>query len=248
MNAAESTGHKGRNRRATVSPRMRLPLRVGLLCGQMAALEIVIAIAVASYAGPGLSTVSNTISDLGEQGRSTAWIIQVGLVLMGGLLLAFSAALSIVAPPIIRWSVRGIRVFGTAIVMTGVFQDYNPTNHSPHNYEGFIHNTFGVAAIVAIAFAMVGLARRDRASEPWNGLVTLSRACLLVIVVNGALFLWGPASLQGIVERVMYAAAILWIAAVSRIAVIVGGQSHRAKVNGELARMALIDKSHPAGT
>lgn len=183
-------------------------VRIGLWTGIIAPLAAVVLIGVAAVTTPNYDDFSNTISDLADQGQPHALLVRLNMGIFGVAVLGFGLAISSLLP---RWH-REFRallvIFGLAIAGTAIFRDYGAG--MPHNREGFIHNTCGVTAIVAVVIAMVATTSIGSRAPEWRAVIWPSIFGIFSISVSGLLFLWGPESLLGLVERLMYLSVGIW--------------------------------------
>ncbi len=193
-------------------------VRIGLWFGIIAPIVAMLLIGFAAMATPNYSEFSDTISDLADQGQPHGYLIRFDMFVFGLATIAFGLGLSAILP---RWRiVTGMLfvIFGFSISMAGVFRDYGEGPDMPHNREGFVHNTFGVTAIVAIVIAMIATTSIGSRTREWRPLLWPSIAGIFTISASGLLFLWGPESLQGLVERVIYLSAGIWMMVAAYVA------------------------------
>ena len=186
-------------------------IRIGLWFGIIAPFVAIVLIGSAALVTPSYSEFSDMISDLADQGQPHGYLIRFDMFVFGLATTAFGLSLSAILP---RWHVvTGILfvIFGFSVAMAGVFRDYGEGPNMPHNREGFIHNTFGVTAIIAIVVAMIATTSNGSKTDEWRPLLWPGIAGIFMITTSVLLFLWGPTSLQGLVERIIYLSAGIWM-------------------------------------
>ena len=181
-------------------------------CGFIAPTMAIAAFAVAAARAPGYDHVADTVSKLSAQGVSDRWLWTAGLGLYAALMGVFAAGLlrrfGHVGPGrMVAWAVAA-----HAVLMTGVAvfrDDLRPGGF--FSTEGAVHDVLSGMAFSALVVAMIGavsLARADRSmrsAEP----VTLILGSLMTAV--GIAFLFTPAAVQGVPQRVFVVLAAVWI-------------------------------------
>jgi hypothetical membrane protein len=192
---------------------------------------------------PGYSHLSGSVSDLAEQGRPHATVMRIGIFIGGLLLAAFAIGLASTLP-VRRRAVTGcLLVAGLATVLASIFHDYGSYDGAPRNQEGLLHNTFGVIMITSMAAAMAFMVIVANESHAWQALLRPTLAFTTVVALAAGVFQSGPISIQGLAQRVLYLAALIWVAVVADHAVRLAGlarhQPHR--------REATISKGRESG-
>ena len=162
------------------------------------------------FAPPGYDLTKNTISDLGSQGHTYKWIMQVGfigfgLLLTGGLIWKFRTL------GLIDYSNLPIIVYALSILVTGVFCAAPIINSSTYSVrEAEIHSIFatiaGVALVTSILWHLITAPAGDRSFH-----------LIFLLLVTGISMLFGLSENEtipigkGIVQRVLYLTAFIWL-------------------------------------
>jgi hypothetical membrane protein len=143
----------------------------------------------------------NTISDLGAQGYSKNFVMRIGLVGFGGLLVAGV----LVNGPAPRTSL--ILLYGAAILVTGVFcaKPFLPSAEwSTREHQ--LHSLFAQIAGVAFILAMlVSTFTSPSNGERWIHVLFV----LLVSICSGLFMFWTDR--QGIAQRLLYLVSFIWL-------------------------------------
>jgi hypothetical membrane protein len=172
---------------------------------------VVMIIVAHFFAPPGYILKRNTISELGSQGHTYKWIMQAGFIgfgilLAGGLVLK-SRTLGRVNPPDIL-----ILFYGLSILMTGIFCAAPINNSLAYSAkEAQLHSIFATVAGISLSLGILWyLIAASSTPERIYHLVFLvlviGLSMLFGLAENGTL----PVG-QGIVQRVMYLAAFIWL-------------------------------------
>jgi hypothetical protein len=117
-----------------------------------------------------------------------------------------------------RFEDWALPVFGVAVVLAGVFRDYSEIPGAPRNREGFLHNSFGILAILSLLVAMLSVFVSSKECLPWRTVRSVTLLALATVAVSGTLFMFGPATDRGAAELVLASAALSWIYALARCA------------------------------
>lgn len=163
------------------------------------------------FAPSAYSFTQNTVSDLGAQGYSLAWIMRSGL--MGfGLLISAAMAVSLVKQTGSPLPDALLLVYGLGIFFAGVFSTlpFEP-GISYSARESSLHSFFATAAGIAISFSMVSHVFMEKGSRH----VLFHALAALFVIGLSALFglaEGGAVSVgKGLVQKVMYAGGLTWI-------------------------------------
>jgi hypothetical membrane protein len=187
------------------------------LGGVVGPILFVAAFTVGGIVRPGYSPIHQAVSDLGV--GSNAWLLNVPLVLLGALLIAFAfgffrglrAALS----QIWRWVCAALLACtGLGFAVAGIFTEAPATVA--------IHWMVGMSLLVlgtVVGFFLTGLALRR--SPQWRGWGAYSLiASLVTLVLIATMFwVWTPgtplasARLGGLMERVLFIEILAWYVA-----------------------------------
>jgi len=183
-----------------------------LACGIWAPVVALSAFAAASARRPGYDQVADTISKLSAQGVTQRWLWTGGLIAYAVLMALCAVGLrrrfGSITPGRIVW----IAILVHAVLMVGVAvfrDDLRPGGF--FTLEGALHDVLsGMAfsALVAVMLGTVALATPDRALWPLR-VITLVVATAMTTV--GVIFLFTPAAVQGIPQRVFVGLAAVWI-------------------------------------
>ena len=182
-------------------------------CGFIAPAMAIVAFAAAAARTPGYDHVADTVSKLSAQGVSDRWLWTAGLGLYAALMGLFATGLfrrfGHVGPG--RTVARAVAAH--AVLMTGVAvfrDDLRPGGF--FSAEGAVHDVLSGMAFSALVVAMiaaVSLARADRSMRSVEP-TTLILGSLMTAVGIG--FLFTPAEVQGVPQRVFVVLAAVWIA------------------------------------
>jgi hypothetical membrane protein len=189
-----------------------------LILGQVAPPAIMLITAIAIRQADGHSLLSDTFSDLAAQDALHPELMRVGMIGFGLAVAAFGAAVARLLPARVRFEDWALPAFGVAIVLAGVFRDYGGTPGAPRNREGFLHNSFGIVAIVSLLVAMLSVFISSKDCLPWRTVRTVTFMALVTVAVSGSFFMFGPATDRGAAELVLAGAALSWIYALARCA------------------------------
>ncbi|MCC6792234.1 MAG: phosphatase PAP2 family protein [Thermomicrobiales bacterium] len=173
---------------------------------------------------PDYDQMSGTISDLADQGQPTSATMRIGVVICGLLYALFTSALVPLLPRL-RWPIAA-SMFATSVmvVLVGIFQDYS--TGGPRNLEGFLHNSAGVVMTVGLLISIVLVGYVAYVDRNWRPLFWPSGICFEIVFLNAAFFMWGPAELEGLVQRVEIVAALSWLVALAATALHVAAMAH----------------------
>lgn len=191
--------------------------RMLLLCGVAAPIVLVAFVTWAVAVTPNYSHISHTISQLAAQGRPHPWIMSTGFVVFGLLMDGFARGLSRTlknGAGKVGTSI-GLLVFGTSVLISGFFQDYNENPSVPPNLEGYLHSLFANIAVQGLIGAMFFFARTVYDCPEWHGMVRFTITIAALIVLEELTFTLISPGVQGIAQRALYATTLLWIAPVA---------------------------------
>ena len=190
--------------------------RALLVCGLVAPLALITFFVWASAVTPGYSYIANSISQLAAQGQPHPEIMGAGFVVFGLLINAFAHGLYRTLPHRESTAVWAtLSVYGTAMVLTGFFQDYAISPKAARNVAGFAHSLFAQIAVLGLMVGIVLIARIAHQQPGWHHLTALSIVTAAAVAVTGLLFLLLPGSIQGLPQRALYLITLIWIAGVA---------------------------------
>jgi hypothetical membrane protein len=188
------------------------------LGGVIGPILFVAAFTVGGVVRPGYSPIHQAISDLGV--GSNAWLLNVSLVLLGLLLIAFAFGFERSLRPALsqtwRWVCAALLACtGLGFAVAGIFTEAPATVA--------IHWMVGMPLLIlgsVVGFFLTGLAlRREGQWRRWN--VYTLVASLVTLVLIASMF-WvftpgtplAPARLGGLMERVLFLEILAWYGAV----------------------------------
>jgi hypothetical membrane protein len=201
-------------------PAARRPDRVTralIACGLIAAPVFAAFVLAATWATPGYSHVSETISQLGADGRPRAGIIDAGFVVSGLLTAAFAIGVYrwIRGRPASKAALAALLVNATGIVLSGVFAD-NPATREALTTENRLHHLVGQVSFVAGVTAMVAFAFGSYSVPGWRRLAAFTLFVVFADVILAAVFYFDLLSpWRGALQRTFFAVALLWTTMVS---------------------------------
>jgi hypothetical membrane protein len=187
------------------------------LGGVVGPILFVAAFALGGIARPGYSPIHQAVSDLGV--GSNAWLLNVSLVLLGVLLIAFAIGFFRGLRPALSRTWRW--VCAVLLACTGLgFADAGIFTEAPATVA--LHWMVGMPLLVlgsVVGFFVTGLALRR--SVQWRGWGTYSLIASVVTLVLIAAMFWvftpgtplAPARLGGLMERVLFIEVLAWYVA-----------------------------------
>lgn len=188
-----------------------------LTCGLVAPVVLTVSVAVATAATPDYSHLSETVSQLGAQGRQHALVMQVGFVVYGLLISALAIGLrSLSRSSSAKLSSLLLALYGGSVLLTGLFQDGPNGPNAQRNLEDALHGAFGQMAFFAFVLSVLSFARAARSDSALQDMVVPSLVVVVADLVLGLLFLleaYRP--LEGLVQRLSFGISLAWIVAVS---------------------------------
>jgi len=192
--------------------------RILLWCGIAAPLALFVFVVWAAAVTPEYSHVANTISQLAAQGRPYPAVMGAGFVVFGLLVDAFAWGLYRTMGRRTGATVGmlvGLIVFGTAVALSGFAQDYDESPDVPHNLEGHLHSIFAQIAVIGLLLGMFFVARSAYRRAGWQILPGVSIAAAVAVTGCGLMFTLLPAAVQGVLQRGLYGATLLWLVVVA---------------------------------
>lgn len=175
-----------------------VPSAVGLLAVSLIAAQLA--------APDAYSMKTNTISDLGAQNYSRAWIMRSGFIGFGALV--STAAL---------WNVMDgkkplicsvpVAIYGFSMMATGIYSaaPFEPgTRYSERDAD--IHSVFANLAGIALTSAILG----HLITENDAGMRMVHASGFTFVMLNSAMFKMDPKR-QGIYQRVLWTGSLAWL-------------------------------------
>jgi len=188
------------------------------LCGGAAPLVMVVFIITAALVTPGYSHLSETVSQLGAQGRPHPEVMNAGFIIYGLLINGFAYSLyrrlerHTGAKTV--WLLLGI--YGTGVLLSGIFQDDSKALGTVATMQGTMHSVFAMIGFFALVIGMVVFARIVYLNPAWRGFMQFSIAIAVLNLVLSLMFLievFGP--VEGLLQRAFYAISLVWVEVVS---------------------------------
>ena len=188
-----------------------------LWCGIAAPAALAIFVVWAAAVTPDYSHVANTISQLAAQGRPHPAIMGAGFVVFGLLMDGFAFGLyrSLGRNTLSLGMLVGLLVFGTCVSLSGFVRDYNESPDVPRNLEGHLHSLFAQIAVVGLLAGMFFLARWAYGRPCWHFIPYVTIAAAFAVAGFGILFMVLPTAVQGLIQRGLYGATLIWVVIVS---------------------------------
>lgn len=148
----------------------------------------------------------NTISELAAQGYDKSWIMRLGFICFGALVLS-GGAWKVVRNPRRNWPHGAISLYGLAILLSGIFSTSPFAVGTLYSEaEANLHSTMAVLAGIAISAAMLSCAIVD---APVKRKIMHLAALLLVLTLSA---LFGESGARaGIVQRALYVVGFAWL-------------------------------------
>lgn len=172
---------------------------------------VVVIIVAHFFAPPGYVWTQNTISELASQGHMHKWIMQVGLIGFGALVVLAVGQTVFKAKKLV-YPVLPVALYGFAILLAGIYCaapiDQSLTNSDA---EAKLHSLFATLSGLSLSLAI--LWRILVSSKPRERLV---HAVFLVAVI-GLLALFGLAENTsidigiGVIQRLLYLSGFSWL-------------------------------------
>ena len=172
----------------------------------------------AALVTPGYSHVSETVSQLGAQGRPHPEVMNTGFIVYG-------LQINCLAYGLYRWLGRHtgakmvwllLGAYGTGVLLSGIFQDDSKALGTPATLEGTLHSVFAMVAFFALVIAMVMFARIVYFYPAWRNIALLSLVIALLNLALSLMFLMEVfGSVEGLLQRFFYVISLVWVEAVS---------------------------------
>ena len=167
---------------------------------------------------PNYSHISETISQLGAQGRTHADVLNAGLIVFGLLMTGFAyglfRALRRNAATRLIW--LSLSVYGAGILFSAVFQGDSRTLGGPVTLEGSIHVALVMVAFLGLEVGTIAFAAAVYSLPTWHRVAQVSVAIAVVNLVLALAFLLEAADpVDGLLERTFYVISLVWVEVVS---------------------------------
>jgi len=187
-------------------------------CGLLAPLVLAIFIIIAALITPDYSHISDTVSQLGAQGRPHPEVMSAGFILYGLLIsgLAYSLYMLLGRKTGAKLVFLFLAVYGIGVVLSGFFQDGSKAPGAEMNLESTLHSVFAMIGFLSLVVTMWIFGRVVNKNPKWPGYTKLS---ILIAILNLGLSLLfmigGLSSVEGLLQRFFYLISLIWIGAVA---------------------------------
>jgi len=172
-----------------------------------AVIWISLAIVVAhALAPPAYLWTEHTISHLAAQGYERAWIMRLGFISFGALVLIATIA-RVRRSPRAAWPHALVGLYALAVLISGIFSTspFSPGVAYSHR-EASIHSVMATLAGIALSAAMLSSALVEQTSRRRR--IHLS-ALVLTMLLSSAFGI--SASAPGIIQRGLYLVGFAWL-------------------------------------
>ena len=189
-------------------------VRIGALAGIAGPLLYAAVVAITGYLTPGYDPLTQWISELGATGAPYAVVFNVlGPGLFGILSVAFAAGLwrALKGGPLAFITAALITVAGIAGILEGVF--VCDPGCVPVTPAGSLHLMIGIVPLLTMLAAMEIFAFIVRKDPGWPGFFAFSQGIVILTVIFAIAFSSG-AILDGLYQRIMVGAMLVWVMAV----------------------------------
>jgi hypothetical membrane protein len=189
-------------------------VRIGALAGIGGPLLYAAVVAVTGYLTPGYDPLNQWISELGATGAPYADLFNVlGPGIFGLLSIVFAAGLwrALKGGPLAFAAAALVTIAGIAGILEGVF----PCDPGcvPVTATGSLHLTIGIIPLLAMLAAIEIFAFIVRKAPGWPGFFAFSQGIVILTVIFAIAFSSG-AILDGLYQRIMVGAMLVWVMAV----------------------------------
>ena len=186
--------------------------------GILAPPTMIFFILLAGHFTPGYNHITDTVSELSDQGSQSPELMAAGFISYGVLIIGFSYALYLRLRHGVKAHVAWftLTLYGICMILAGVFQDTPGGNNAPLNPEGIIHNTAIITSCISILIGMWMFSGSVYKKPSWFGFTRFTIAASFVGLVLSLTFVVQshvPAS--GLLQRFFYLVLLIWIETVS---------------------------------
>lgn len=175
---------------------------------------IVVFIVIAAILTPGYSHISETVSQLGAQGRPHPEVMSAGFVVYGLVINGFAYALYLQLGKTRTITLAGLSlvIYGTGVLLTGIFQDGPNLPYIEPNLESALHSLFAMIGFFGLVVGMLIFARAVYRKPEWRFFTPISLLAAVLNLGSSLLFLMeNLGSIEGLLQRVFYAVSLCWI-------------------------------------
>ena len=163
------------------------------------------------FAPPGYLWTQNTISELASQGHTHKWIMQVGLIGFGALVM-LAAGQNIFKSGKIAYALLPVALYGIAVLLSGIFCEA-PIDPSISylTLEAKLHSAFATIAGWSLSLAIlwhifISSKEREKLAHTIFLVAIIGMAALFGLAENGAIDIG-----KGIVQRFLYLSGFFWL-------------------------------------
>ncbi|NIS80394.1 MAG: DUF998 domain-containing protein [Anaerolineales bacterium] len=148
----------------------------------------------------------HTISQLAAQGYGFSWVMDMGFIGFGALVLA-AALRRLLLDPVNKWTEGPLLVCGLMFLLSSIFSTRPYIAGIPHSeIEASIHGIMGTLARITVSVSMLAYAIVD---TPKNRRAVHAIFFASVIILNALLEILSFA--QGTAQRVLVTAVLTWL-------------------------------------
>ena len=175
-------------------------------------------ILLAGHFTPGYNHITDTVSELSEQGSSSPELMTAGFISYGVLVVGFAYALYLRLRHGFRAHIAWfmLTLYGICMVLAGAFRDTPGTEHALLNPEGIVHNAAIITSCFAFLLGMWAFAGSVYKRPSWFGFTWFTIGASFIGLVLSIVFTvqsYVPAS--GLLQRAFYLVLLIWIETVS---------------------------------
>lgn len=168
---------------------------------------ITLVILIAQFIVPELyDWKQNTISELAAQGYRDKWIMQIGFIGFGGLLV-IGTMQNVRRSGKLWFREIALLIYGLAILLSGIFCTHPFIEGVPYSeVEARLHSAFAMIAGIALSTTLLLFAITDEDTPR-----KLIHVTVLAVIITLSIIFGIASSNVGIVQRIMYAVGFTWL-------------------------------------
>lgn len=188
------------------------------LCGALAPLVGAAFVISTALLTTNYSHVSETISQLGAQGRTHSEVLNTGLIVFGLLMTGFAYGLyrELGRNAAARLIWLSLSVYGAGILTSALFQGDSRTLGGPVTLEGNLHIALVMVAFLGLEVGTITFAAVVYSLPRWHRFAQVSVAIAVVNLVLALAFLLEASDpFEGLLERAFYTISLLWVEVIS---------------------------------
>ena len=189
-----------------------------LLCGVMAPPLLGVFMILATALNPGYSNISETVSQLGIQGRPHPEVMNAGFIVYGllnnGFAYGLYRRLDKTKGAKLVWLM--LAVHGVSMILIGIFQANPSTFETVSALEDTMHHVFAQLGYWSFTAGILIFGRTVRFKSSWRGFRQFSIAVAVFNLLSGIVFMMEfSEQIEGLLQRSFYAVSLIWIEIVS---------------------------------